>query len=88
MADGRVYTGNQAKALGLVDEIGNYYDALDATGALAGIEGTPNTVEYGRMNNWKSWFSGKISDHIAGKIIESLEAKGGASMLMTPRAEG
>lgn len=88
LADGRVYTGKQAKALGLVDEIGNYYDALDATGALAGIEGTPNTVEYGRMNNWKSWFSGKISDQIAGKIIESLEAKGGASMFMTPRAEG
>jgi protease-4 len=32
LADGRVYTGKQAKELGLVDEIGNYYDALAATG--------------------------------------------------------
>ena len=32
LADGRVYTGLQAKNLGLVDEIGDYYDALAAAG--------------------------------------------------------
>ncbi|EJW98911.1 signal peptide peptidase SppA, 36K type, partial [gut metagenome] len=35
LADGRIYTGSQAKNLGLVDELGNYYDALEAAGKLA-----------------------------------------------------
>ncbi|MDJ0626507.1 MAG: signal peptide peptidase SppA [Candidatus Caenarcaniphilales bacterium] len=29
VAEGMIYTGNQAKQVGLVDELGNYYDALD-----------------------------------------------------------
>ncbi len=46
LADGRIYTGRQAKELGLVDELGNYYDALDATAKRAGLEGTPKVKEY------------------------------------------
>ena len=38
LADGRVYTGLQAKNLGLVDEIGDYYDALSAAGELGKIK--------------------------------------------------
>lgn len=88
LADGRVYTGKQAKALGLVDELGNYYDALDATGALAGIKGTPETVEYGSVRNWKTWFTSEMANQVAGKIMEAIEAQSGVSEMMTPRAEG
>lgn len=35
LADGRVYTGRQAQAVGLVDELGNYYDALEAAVRLS-----------------------------------------------------
>jgi len=38
IADGRVYTGAQAKALGLVDELGNFNDAVDLAAELAGID--------------------------------------------------
>lgn len=38
IADGRVYTGAQAKALGLVDELGNFNDALDLAAELAGVD--------------------------------------------------
>ncbi|MBP1909633.1 signal peptide peptidase SppA [Methanolobus bombayensis] len=38
LADGRIYTGREAKELGLVDELGNFYDALDMAGELAGID--------------------------------------------------
>ncbi|MDK2825244.1 signal peptide peptidase A. Serine peptidase. MEROPS family S49 [Methanolobus vulcani] len=38
LADGRIYTGREAKKLGLVDELGNFYDALDIAADLAGIE--------------------------------------------------
>lgn len=38
LADGRVFTGEQAKAAGLVDELGNYYDALAYAGSLIGAD--------------------------------------------------
>ncbi len=37
MADGRVVTGEEALALGLVDEIGDYRDSVDRAAKLAGI---------------------------------------------------
>lgn len=44
LADGRVYTGEQAKANGLVDEIGSYEDALRSAAKLVGIKGEPRVV--------------------------------------------
>lgn len=41
IADGRILTGEQAKQLGLVDELGNLQDAIDTAARLAGIEGKP-----------------------------------------------
>ncbi|RLA43091.1 MAG: signal peptide peptidase SppA, partial [Gammaproteobacteria bacterium] len=38
IAQGRVWTGAQAKELGLVDELGSLKDALDAAASLAGLE--------------------------------------------------
>gem|GEM_PF-6099089 len=42
VADGCIITGEQAKQIGLVDDIGNYYDAVDKARILAGIEGKTN----------------------------------------------
>ena len=39
IARGRVWTGAQAKGLGLVDEVGGFYEAVDKAKALAGITG-------------------------------------------------
>lgn len=39
IARGRVWTGAQAKQLGLVDELGGFYQAVDKAKALAGIPG-------------------------------------------------
>ena len=55
LADGRVYTGSQAKELGLVDEIGNYYDALSITAQRAGIEGEPRVKTYDRSVGWQNF---------------------------------
>lgn len=44
LADGRIYTGEKAKDLGLVDRIGNLEDAVEWAGRLAGIEGEIATV--------------------------------------------
>jgi protease-4 len=44
LADGRVFTGVHAKELGLIDEIGDLYDAIHAAAGLADIPGTPGVA--------------------------------------------
>jgi len=44
LADGRIFTGEQAKKLGLVDALGNFNDAVEQAGRLGGIKGTVKTV--------------------------------------------
>jgi protease-4 len=39
IAKGRVWTGAQAQGLGLVDQIGGFYDAVDQAKRLAGLHG-------------------------------------------------
>jgi protease-4 len=60
IADGRVYTGEQALKLGLVDELGNLEDAIQTAAKLSGIKGEPIVVSK------KERFS--LVDLIKGKI--------------------
>lgn len=39
LAEGRIYTGEEAKQAGLVDEFGNLTDAIERAGRLGGIKG-------------------------------------------------
>lgn len=49
IADGRILTGKQAQDLGLVDAMGNYYDALNYAASSGGISGeNVPTKSYGR----------------------------------------
>ena len=43
-ANGRVFTGLQAKELGLIDSLGTFEDAIRITSKMAGIEGEPRIV--------------------------------------------
>jgi len=45
LADGSVYTGQQALELGLVDAVGTRDDAIEKAGELGGIEGEPRVIE-------------------------------------------
>lgn len=44
IADGRVFSGEKAKELGLVDELGNFQDAVETTKEMAGIRGDVELV--------------------------------------------
>ncbi len=44
LADGRVFTGQEAKELGLVDILGNFNDAVERAGRMGGIKGKIETV--------------------------------------------
>ena len=57
-ADGRILTGRQALEAGLVDELGNLYDALDIAAEKAGISGKPQIYRYGRPSFWNMFLSG------------------------------
>ncbi len=44
-ADGRVFTGEQALKLGLIDTLGSFEDAVKIAASLGGIKGKPMVVE-------------------------------------------
>jgi protease-4 len=43
-ADGRIYSGKQAHALKMVDELGGFEEAVEAAAKLAGIPGKPKLI--------------------------------------------
>jgi protease IV len=44
IADGRIFSGEQAKSLGLVDELGNLDDAIKSAADKTGISGEPDVI--------------------------------------------
>lgn len=44
IADGRIFTGEQALEAGLIDELGNLEDSIKTAAKLAGIKGEPTVV--------------------------------------------
>ncbi|WP_297056103.1 signal peptide peptidase SppA [Thermosulfurimonas sp.] len=62
IADGRIFTGEKALRLGLVDELGNFARAVEEAARMAGIRGTPRLV-YGKGEQrwWLSLLKGKTS---------------------------
>jgi protease IV len=49
LADGRVFTGRDAKSRKLIDDVGNFQDAVDLTAKLAGISGKPRLIRLNRQ---------------------------------------
>lgn len=66
LATGWVWLGSEAQELGLVDELGNYDDAIALAADLGGIEGDPHIVNYGYTDP----FAGLLSS-ILGVLSES-----------------
>ncbi|OGP13108.1 MAG: hypothetical protein A2054_06435 [Deltaproteobacteria bacterium GWA2_55_10] len=68
IADGRIFTGAQAKEQGLVDELGSLSDAIALSARLAGIEGEPEVVYTGkpRISFWKAMFGDASVDSLTG----------------------
>lgn len=44
LADGRIFTGRQAREVGLVDDLGNFQDAVAIAAELADIDGEPRLI--------------------------------------------
>lgn len=62
-ANGRVFTGLQAKAYGLIDSLGTFEDAIRITSRMAGIEGEPRIIrEKKRFSIFEELIGTKIED--------------------------
>jgi protease-4 len=61
LADGRIFTGRQAKDAKLVDELGNLDDAIQLAAELAGIEGEPKVVEPRRRFSIRELIESRLS---------------------------
>lgn len=68
LADGRVYSGAQAKELGLVDQFGTLQDAIDLAAKRVGMEENP-VVYYSRPEQerwWEKMFYSAIGRRLPG----------------------
>jgi protease IV len=70
IADGSFFTGEKAKELGLVDSIGNFYDAVKIAAELGGIKGEAELVY--PKKKWDSWLDLVLesSTRSLGRLIE------------------
>ncbi|MBI5682770.1 MAG: signal peptide peptidase SppA [Deltaproteobacteria bacterium] len=75
IADGRIFTGDQAKKLGLVDELGSLTDAIDAAAKMAGIKGKPIVIypQKRGMSLWDIMFSEDALSQIVRMLKSSYE---------------
>ncbi|MEK6633081.1 MAG: signal peptide peptidase SppA [Nitrospirota bacterium] len=61
LADGRIFTGRQAKAAKLVDELGSLDDAIQLAADVVGIEGEPKVIEQRRRFSIRELLDSKLS---------------------------
>lgn len=67
IADGRIFTGRQALKLGLIDGLGNYYDAIRQAEKMAGIKEGTGKVEI--LNQPDFWSRLGLNRVKAGDIL-------------------
>jgi protease-4 len=79
IADGRVISGAEAKDLGLVDELGNFYDAVELAKTEAKLTGEPHLVyppdEKGRLfEDLIGGAAGAVADAVQARIARDARA--------------
>ena len=77
-ADGRIYSGSQAQKLGLVDNLGNYYDALAAAGELGkikpGKDGLPPVKKHEKAQAWEYIFGAEVAKMVKTQLVQQLSS--------------
>ena len=77
VADGRIFTGEDAKSRGLVDRLGNFEDALEWAGELGGIDGevVPVYARDEKLSLLRYLMSSSISDWMSRVIHPGIYAE-------------
>jgi protease-4 len=74
IADGRIYTGEQALKVGLVDELGNLEDAIQAAAKLSGIKGEPVVITKKERFSFINLIKGSIPKEFTD-ILQTVKVK-------------
>ncbi|MFQ6039274.1 MAG: signal peptide peptidase SppA [Candidatus Poribacteria bacterium] len=72
IANGRIFSGQQAFERKLVDELGDLQDAIKRAGELGGIKGKPKVVKYRRR---KSLMERILGVSVEGKVEELFDSQ-------------
>ncbi len=75
LADGRIYTGEQALEAGLIDQLGNFYDAVDEAARRGGIKGRPKLKQFGGGSPWSRFLDATaqaVARQMKSELIEQL----------------
>jgi len=77
IADGRIFSGEQALANKLVDRLGTMQDALDEAGRLGGIAGEPGVIKPPKK---KSFLLDMLVEESAGKFSSMMRKEKGFTL--------
>lgn len=80
VAQGRIWTGAQAKEIGLIDELGGLTDAVDMARNLAGL---PKTARVEEIHRPESWFQRLLADDHVQTALSSQADKTALQLLGT-----
>ncbi len=72
LADGRIFTGRQAKAAKLVDELGDLQDAIKLAARMVGIVGEPRVIETRKRFSLRDL----LDNYFWGKVVAPLTPPG------------
>lgn len=74
LADGRIYTGRQAKEAGLVDLLGDLQDAVDKAGELGGLGKNPRVLsDTDPFENLFSLIDSRLSSFGTKSLVEAVD---------------
>jgi protease-4 len=71
-ADGRIYSGQQAVALRMVDELGGLEEAIEAAARLAGIPGKPKVIHPRRRFSLRDLLRNQLGLDAAAGVLPGL----------------
>ena len=71
-AEGRIYSGQQALGLKMVDEMGGFEDAVEAAGKLANISGRPKLIYPRKRFSFKDLLENRLGLPGAGPLLPAL----------------
>ncbi|HMK61871.1 MAG TPA: signal peptide peptidase SppA [Dissulfurispiraceae bacterium] len=74
ISDGRIFSGRQAVAIGLVDETGDLDDAVKVAAKLGGIEGEPETISKSEKGVISKFLNGDMTEGIS-HVLPDLHLK-------------
>lgn len=80
VADGRIFSGQQAKELKMVDELGTLQDAIEEAGRMGGIKGKPKVVTTDKPK--ARWLELLLEDSKSDDEAEAAASPGGLGRLI------